>query len=315
MKTRIHSVNGFMISAVVAVLFLSAASVSEATNQPSTEAGDGMSVTNLDSFQRTATDLSFTVGVSAWDIENGYWIISYSIWVTDDNGNDIGGVATYTEQKVNGNIWYVTVHYDGINVPYGTTIHVNIDANQNRYNKIGLWDSEWSYDSEPGFRVGVPDHFNTIYNTTWQQAPANDHNATYAFGNSDINIPITITSLRLYEGPSRCDPCDPNYDTCATNGQLIGEITGPFVVDANSSYEVHLEGIPNTNRYIYVAGVMQYQTPGCDAATSQWIFAHEEPQNPATIPTVSEWGLIVLAAILLAAGAVVIVRRRRVAAA
>ncbi len=308
MRTRVYFVNEFIISVVVAVLFLSATSA-----YADLEVDMEYDITNLDVLQRTANDVSFKAGLPPGDAGT-WWIVNYdlSVWITPNIG---GTRSTTSHTDGSGNLMYYDVLYDGISVPYGTTITIHVKGTVNQSgNLLKKWNVEWSYPNEPNTRGGAPDHGDDVNDTEWPPEEE-EHNTTYTFNNIDPDIPVTISYLRFHEGPQRCDPCDPNYRVCVTSGQVIEEVTGPIVVDANSSYQVGLYGIPNTNRYIYVDGEMEYQMPGCDPAISRWIFGHEEPEPPAIVPTVSEWGLIIMAVLLLAAGAVVIVRRRRVAAA
>ena len=91
-----------------------------------------------------------------------------------------------------------------------------------------------------------------------------------------------------------------------SNVQSVGAIG--YSVDAGGHWFVVIEAIitPQPDQV-----VLTFDVPGTPVLTEAWA---SECCNPPPIPTVSEWGLIVLTLLLLTGGAMVL-RRRRAAAA
>ena len=301
MKLKRHSAGGLVVCGAVAAILLSSGSA-----YANVKVSESVQVHNGDSLGRPATDLSYTLQVPEWEKEN-YWFVNYTVGTTPP----IGGTVTYTPHtNTSGHVWSVDVHYTGINIPFCVTIQIDTEATLNAWNTLEKEDIKWSYDTEPFEIDSVPDHgfwFPHAGDVVWMEET---HNTAYTFVNNDPDATLTLSSLRFYLSS---DWCELGEWDCTTSGTLFYEVPGSVPVLPGATYPVPLDGVPNTNEYIYVAGTMTYQMPGSDPEIREFRDGHEE-ESRESVPTVTEWGLIGLAVLLLTAGAIVVGRRRAASA-
>lgn len=150
-------------------------------------------------------------------------------------------------------------------------------------------DTEWTYETAED-----------IAQATWQNAFDPSEGGRQS---------ITISNIQYTLLDSEIDPNQLN----AENPDLVGlfqplEGGDSFSLDFGQSQTLLIPGnVPEES-----AVVLRYEISAVGSAAQTIDFV--QFVAPPDIPTVSQWGLIVMAALLVLAGTIVIVRRRRVAA-
>ena len=273
----------------------------------SSNASKSIQVHNGDSQARTATDLTFTVQVPEYEKE-GYWMESYTIGTTPP----IGGTRTDTPHtNSGGHVWSVDIKYDVISIPYCVTIQIDAEATLNKWNVLEIINVKWSYENDSlNTRDASPDqgfHFHDGVELN----PDNSHNTSYTFNNLDEDVSLTLWNIQFYLDSVWYEPAE-QWDPIGT---MIYSAAGPFELLPGDSITIPLDSIPNiSSSYIYVAGEIEYQMPDFDYESREFRDGHEEDLT-RSIPTLTEWGLILLALLILLAGTIAVIRRRRTVAA
>jgi hypothetical protein len=99
---------------------------------------------------------------------------------------------------------------------------------------------------------------------------------------------------------------------CKTPGCFIEEGSGPI---ATIGYDVLEEAPAGACRGLNPEGAVvpdeNGSSLGVESLPGQFCFTHV-PESPASIPTLSEWGMIIFMMIMLGIGVVTILRRRMV---
>ncbi|UCF05862.1 MAG: hypothetical protein JSV33_02155 [bacterium] len=294
-------------STIAVIVLFAVLSLSPNSAYSQTQAQESITAHNGDDNQRSAIDLEFTFQVLEEDKDETY-ITSYSIATSVNIGTP---TVTATGYNDDGNIWRYKASYSDIDVDYCSsvtiTVTVFLDDAQGYYNLIEIVDLSWSYSEFPFVLPAIPDH-GFYYPDDQYEVFVTDHNTTYIFVNTDTDVTVTLNYLHFYLSTASCNPGD--WD-CARSGTLIEELIGPLEVPPDSSYIVRLTGIPNSNRFIYVAGEMEYQMPNFDYEITTFLQGHEE-RRPIAIPSIIEWGIILLALLLVMVGVIVIRRQRAI---
>jgi hypothetical protein len=184
--------------------------------------------------------------------------------------------------------------WSGKTVHYGETVHVGVTFEQATENWLEKKDIYWTQNGDrvgdelpgPGFKVEPPTGDVSVVN--------------YTLINS-TNVAFTVNALQFRISEQECPlesmvyPVD-GFDPCLPEA---------ITLQPTDTYTVELEPNMSPPYYVMAQGSVQ-----ASEEVGHFVHQHEHPESPV-IPTVSQWGLIVMAGLVLVAGAVVIVWRKR----
>lgn len=274
----------------------------------STHVSESEEVHNGDDDERSAIKLTFRVHVPEDESED-YWMESYSAYLQPSVFSTVSVTNTY--ENSHGEVWAFDVMCEGGTVDYCTEFKIHAEVELNKWNTLYIRNVTLYYqekDRSPEAKKVVPDHGFYFGNVLYH---GNLHRTSYTFHNSDPDNSITVNYLRFYSDVVWYDPANQWNGI----GTLLKEVSGPFVLASGSSYTVPLEDLPYLpDSFIYVAGEVQYSMTGFPPETLQFRHGHEEEEllaGGAPVPTLTEWGLIVLV-LLMVGASIVVIRQRRV---
>jgi len=221
----------------------------------------------------------------------------------DDNYNANGPFPIFGAlPNADRSVWECT--WSGKTVTQGEWVHVGVVFQQEAKNWLAKKDIYWTLNGErvpdgdmqgPGIIVDPPSG----------EGPIN-----YRIINS-TGSDFIIRNLQLRISPEPLDLPSMMYGVIDPNGQNRDELGIPSEITlvAGEEYPIEIsEPWEVPPFYVQVQGLVEVN----GEIVSNFVQQHEHIQK---IPTVSEWGLIIMALLLLTAGAIMIVRRRqRVAA-
>ncbi len=247
--------------------------------------------TNDDIYLRRSTD------------NGANWLASQNLTSADSNEHDMIRVAAYGD-----NVYIVWAQQDAIDDEDVMFIR-STDSGVNWSAPVTLWNDT------SGMRdVSVAAYGSNVYvlrddSTNGPlQRKSTDSGASFgvstSIGNGDDRQPeVDATAAYTNNG---CNV----YLHDSDNGLYVS--TGPGTQQKIGTYS------PSTSACMADIGAndtndMHVVYNSQDGSGNQQIYQYHYPSSPPGVPTVSEWGLIVMAVLLLTVGAIVILRRRRVA--
>lgn len=281
---------------------------------------------------QTLTNNSLSPGVCTgvrftYQVKSGYvhdcWFWSYNDNIKR-NGQPLpyDTVSRTTVLDDSNRVYSVTATYDGVDTPtyvnYGESVTVNASVTMygdqsNCCNCFELVNVTFLYEAFPPYDIqAVP---STSFEFPEAVPPGQVHDVPYIYANMELALargisgPITLTNVRFYQD----DVWYPAEDQWETPGVLIHEEPGPIEVWPESSEEFLIPDVLTMDpSYIYVVGTMEYEVSEFDPATMMEEFRHGHQECVAAppIPTVSEWGLIIMTLLLLTAGTIIFGRLR-----
>ena len=237
--------------------------------------------------------------------------LHFKVWQKEDNINvngwdiDISGFTNSTSQRGNQPSPYnavdngqhaVDVVADGASIPYCTYVKIDVDFWLTSYNTIRIHGLNWTKATE--VKQAVPNFGWTIdYPTPHPTLPGVfRHRVTIT--NDDPNNSINLTNIKILPSVSDVNIHDTNV---------------PFGIDSNTIQISNKNLAPGQSCVADVNTVGQYIGNHIYSTfsvnDSNVIVVTDHPVTDVPIPTLSEWGLIIMAGLLLTVGAVVIRQR------
>ena len=261
---------------------------------------------NGDSQHRTAVDLHFTIRLANWEGKNAgssYWFKSWTITTNPALG---GSQTTTTRVNPDGHVYAIDVNYININIPYCTTVRVDVDAVLYSWNSLVIDSLYFTYAS------GNPDRGAPTEGFRFPYAPIEVkafkwHTTTYTLVNEDPSLPFTVHNLRFYMSPTWYPPSS----WTGSVGTLIREEAGPITLPSNTSQDFVLD-VPwsDGKSYIYVSGEKDYDPIDFDVREHRLFQNGHQETLYIRHPSLSTWGILLLA-LVLATAAVWLIRRKR----
>ena len=178
------------------------------------------------------------------------------------------------------------------------TIHVGVEFEMDTRNRILKDDIYWTLDGVPvpggdtggpGFDVSPPEGFTA--------------QLTYSFFNS-TSINIVLRNVEFRFSGTETALADMTYDAVGPGWSSVGDIT----INAGASADVVIT--PGLSPPYYVNAQGEVEIEG--SIEGHFVHQHEHPPF-IDIPTLSQWGLIVLLLLLVVAGTLVYRRKRALA--
>jgi hypothetical protein len=258
-----------------------------------------------------ATDLHFKVWqkvdniyVNGWDIDIGGFTSS-----TSQRGSQPEpahstlqnlGTILHTTDKDSGQ-HAIDVTAAGASIPYCTYVKIDVDFWLTSYNTIRLSGVNWTKDAD--VLQAVPNFGWTIdYPTPHPTLPGvYQHRVTIT--NDDPTSSINLTGIKILPSVSDVNIHDTNV---------------PFSTDSNTITVSDKNLAPGQSCIVDVNTVVQYignhiySYFGVNDSNLIVVTDHPVTDVPPGLPTLSQWGLIIMAGLLLTVGMVVIWRKSKI---
>jgi hypothetical protein len=264
-------------------------------------------------FSDYATDLHF----KAWQMEDNIDVNGWSIKISDfthstsQRGNQPAPYHTdlknnprlpITHNPDNGQ-HAVDVTADGVHIPYCTYVTIDVDfwlTNGNVVHTDGL---NWTKDANA--IQAVPNFGWAIDFPTPHPTLPGIYKHRVTLSNNDTTSSINLTNIKILASVSDVNIHDTNvpFGTDSNTITVSNKILAPgqsFFVDVNT-----------VGPYI---GNHVYSTFGVNDTNAIVVTGHLVVSPPTDLPTLSQWGLIIMAGLLLTVGIVILRRFKTVSA-